>query len=179
MVLDSNDNTLDDITITNMIFLQLFFPTVHNEECIVFFVDVKVQDQVTIIQSSNSELTEHTADPIGLAFAKHVKQAFGPSSPISKLDDTLRVTQISYHVERKYSNLGSILALEHYNGKDCPRFQNNIEVNIASKLAHLIIHNENSAEKFPEVTAIVDNDQVNIRKQKLKAKNMTKKTNAK
>ena len=73
MVLDSNDNTLNDITVIDMIFLQLFFPTVHNEECIVFFVDVKVQDQVTIIQSSNSELTKHTADPIGLAFAKHVK----------------------------------------------------------------------------------------------------------
>ncbi|KAE8771417.1 hypothetical protein D1007_56741 [Hordeum vulgare] len=180
-----NDDKFADVIkkelqeLKNGAFRFLFFPTVHNEECIVFFVDVKVQDQVTIIQSSNSELTEHTADPIGLAFAKHVKQAFGPNSPISKLDDTLRVTQISYHVERKYSNLGSILALEHYSGKHCPRFQNNIEVNIASKLAHLIIHNENSAEKFPEVTVIVDNGQVNIRKQKRKAKNRTKKTNAK
>ncbi|KAE8771422.1 hypothetical protein D1007_56746 [Hordeum vulgare] len=182
---DLNDDKFADVIkkelqeLKNGAFRFLFFPTVHNEECIVFFVDVKVQDQVTIIQSSNSELTEHTADPIGLAFAKHVKQAFGPNSPISKLDDTLRVTQISYHVERKYSNLGSILALEHYSGKHCPRFQNNIEVNIASKLAHLIIHNENSAEKFPEVTAIVDNDLVNIRKQRRKAKNRTKKTNAK
>ncbi|KAI5002317.1 hypothetical protein ZWY2020_026967 [Hordeum vulgare] len=49
---DLNDDKFADVIkkelqeLKNGAFRFLFFPTVHNEECIVFFVDVKVQDQV-------------------------------------------------------------------------------------------------------------------------------------
>lgn len=86
-----------------------------------FFVDVEAKDQVTLLHSSDSKLTQQM-DNLAKTFGKHVHQAFvncSCASPISNIEK-IRVSGLSHHASCKDSALGCMACLEVFTGKATP-----------------------------------------------------------
>ncbi|KAI4988086.1 hypothetical protein ZWY2020_029716 [Hordeum vulgare] len=149
-------------------------PTIHQQGWFVYFVDVRMKDQISVVHCSGSKhakvienLAKIFADQLGKAFVQ--QGCISPFSEIAKI----RVSFTSVSAKLKSRCLASMLVLERYNGSHhATELKTSERTNryTTAKLVHLLLHESNTVELREVIDGIVQNDEDGKKKKRRKTK---------